>query len=33
MLAAFRSPLVDIEAEVKPVVRQPCRKFGNDPLV
>jgi len=29
MLAAFRSPLVDREAKVKPVARQPCRKFGN----
>src|SRR5438270_13326222 len=29
MLAAFRSPLVDTEAKVKPVARQPCRKFGN----
>jgi hypothetical protein len=33
MLAAFRSPLVDIKAKVKPVVRQPCRKFGDEPLV
>jgi hypothetical protein len=32
MLAAFRSPLVDIKAKVKPVVRQPCRKFGDGSL-
>lgn len=32
MLAAFRSPLVDIKAKVMPVVRQPCRKFGNSSL-
>lgn len=29
MLAAFRSPLVDTEAKVKPAARQPCRRFGN----
>jgi hypothetical protein len=33
MLAAFRSPLVDIEAKVKPVVRQPCRNFGDGSLL
>jgi hypothetical protein len=33
MLAAFRSPLVDIEAKVKPVVRQSCRDFGDGSLL
>jgi hypothetical protein len=32
MLAAFRSPLVDTLAKVMPVVRQPCRKFGDGSL-